>query len=351
MKPKVSVIIPVYNVEKQLSRCVDSVINQSLRELEIILVDDGSPDKSPQICDEYKEKDNRIKVIHNTNGGVSDARNAGLNLASGEYISFLDPDDWIEKVMLETMYNKIKIDSSDIAVCSYAIDYPNNNFSINKELPISVDCTNNIADAIYSLDSNDMFNVVWNKLYRYDLLKENKIRFEIDGVPGEDLLFNCAAFQKAKLVSFDYEVLYHYMREDEDTLVNTYKSNLYTQVQRFNRARKTLYDFYHMNSVKEITCYANSYVGYIFSCIPNLFRKNCSLSRKQKIVFFKNLIKDDEFQNYLMVAQKKGVHEKTFYIVSKSRNSVIMYCVYSLLFMVRNSSEVFYRHMRMKILT
>ena len=351
MKPKVSVIIPTYNVERQLPRCVDSIINQSLREIEIILVDDGSPDKCPQICDEYKERDSRIKVIHKTNGGLSDARNAGLNLATGEYILFLDSDDWIDEIMLERLYYRASTDFSDVVVCSYIIDYSNNNFSIKKELSTFVRYTDNIAEAIYNLDLDGMFNVVWNKLYRYDLLKENNLYFELDGVPGEDLLFNCATFEKVKRVSFENKILHHYMREDEDTLVHTYKSNLYSQVQRFNRARKTLYDFYNMISVEETTCYADSYVGYIFSCVPNLFRKNCDLSRKEKISFLGKILNNEELQYYMRTANKKGPYEKIFYAMIKSRNSIFMYTIYSLLFMIRNSFEEFYRHVRMKILT
>ena len=103
--PKVSVIIPVYKVEAYLSRCVDTVINQTLKELEIILVDDGSPDNCPAICDEYALKDERIKVVHKTNGGLSSARNAGLRIATGEYIFFLDSDDWLELDGMELLYN------------------------------------------------------------------------------------------------------------------------------------------------------------------------------------------------------------------------------------------------------
>lgn len=96
MNPLISVIVPIYNVEKYLARCVDSIVNQTYKNLEIILVDDGSPDRCPQMCDDYAEKDSRIKVVHKKNGGLSDARNAGMAVATGEYISFIDSDDWID---------------------------------------------------------------------------------------------------------------------------------------------------------------------------------------------------------------------------------------------------------------
>ena len=107
MNPMISVIVPIYNVEKYLARCVDSIVNQTYKNLEIILVDDGSPDRCPQMCDDYAEKDSRIKVIHKKNGGLSDARNAGMAVATGEYISFIDSDDWIETSMFELLLNNI----------------------------------------------------------------------------------------------------------------------------------------------------------------------------------------------------------------------------------------------------
>ena len=107
MNPLISVIVPIYNVEKYLARCVDSIVNQTYKNLEIILVDDGSPDRCPQMCDDYAEKDSRIKVVHKKNGGLSDARNAGMAVATGEYISFIDSDDWIETSMFELLLNNI----------------------------------------------------------------------------------------------------------------------------------------------------------------------------------------------------------------------------------------------------
>ena len=113
----ISVIIPIYNVEKYLCRCLDSIISQSYKDLEIILVDDGSPDNSPSICDSYARNDNRIKVIHKTNGGLSAARNTGLKYAMGDFISFIDSDDYIEPKMYEILFNLITKFDSDISMC------------------------------------------------------------------------------------------------------------------------------------------------------------------------------------------------------------------------------------------
>ena len=115
--PKISVIIPVYGVELYLDKCIESVVNQTYRNLEIILVDDGSPDRCPTICDEWAELDNRNKVIHKKNGGLSDARNAGIRIASGELIGFVDSDDWISEGMYQLLYENMIENNSDISAC------------------------------------------------------------------------------------------------------------------------------------------------------------------------------------------------------------------------------------------
>ena len=118
-KPLLSIIVPVYNVEKYIERCIKSILNQSFTNFELILVDDGSPDNCGKICDEYKKKDSRIKVIHKKNGGLSDARNAGIERAKGEYIAFVDSDDFINKYMYEILYKNAKKWDADISICNF----------------------------------------------------------------------------------------------------------------------------------------------------------------------------------------------------------------------------------------
>ena len=118
-EPLISVIVPIYNVEQYLENCINSILNQTYRNLEVILVDDGSPDNCGGICDLYSDKDPRIKVIHKQNGGLSDARNKGLDAATGEYLAFVDSDDTILPEMIDKLYQRIVIDQSDLAFCGY----------------------------------------------------------------------------------------------------------------------------------------------------------------------------------------------------------------------------------------
>ena len=134
MENLISVIVPVYNVEKYLDKCINSLINQSYNNLEIILIDDGSTDNCGEICDKYALKDNRIKVIHKKNEGLSAARNLGISISKGDYIIFIDSDDWVDKEILLKLLNLIKKYNSDIAVCDYLLTYDENEYIEKEEI-------------------------------------------------------------------------------------------------------------------------------------------------------------------------------------------------------------------------
>ena len=170
-KPLVSIIIPVYNVEKYLDKCLDSVVNQTYTNLEIILVDDGSPDRCPAICDEWKSRDSRIKVIHQPNGGLSRARNAGLKIATGEFIGFVDSDDWIEPDMYETLLSTMLETGADIVVCNFYCEEVNSDAFIQKpKSPVIERYTAEEALKLLISEKTFIHPVVWNKLFRKHLL-------------------------------------------------------------------------------------------------------------------------------------------------------------------------------------
>lgn len=201
---KISVIVPIYKVEKYLDRCIDSIINQTYKHLEIILVDDGSPDYCPQMCDEWAKKDNRIKVIHKINGGVSSARNAGLDVATGEYIQFVDSDDYLELDACETLINKIVNNNADIVVSAFK--------SIGKHIKcIKTEnfSTHKLMQAVQNLYKYGALNAVWNKLYKKDVI--NNIRFQEDMKYGEDLYFNLQYIKKCRTIVYTSQQLYNYV--------------------------------------------------------------------------------------------------------------------------------------------
>lgn len=214
MNPLISVIVPIYNVEKYLSRCVDSIINQTYKNLEIILVDDGSPDNCPKMCDDYAEKDSRIKVVHKKNGGLSDARNAGMTVASGEYISYIDSDDYVAVDFFEILLNTIQKENSDIAECGVVKFYEDNRFDdFADDLSVK---TYETQDALSALIAENPFHQhVWNKLYKTELVKD--IPYAV-GKLNEDEFWTYQVFGKAQKISKVNKIMYFYFQRNSSIM-------------------------------------------------------------------------------------------------------------------------------------
>ncbi len=218
-KDIISVIVPIYNVEKYLNRCIDSIINQTYKNLEIILVDDGSPDNCPKICDEYAKKDDRIKVIHKENGGLSDARNKGIKIASGEYIGFVDSDDYIDEKMYEYLLKLIKDNNAEISVCGYKKVYSEEIEYISYGKDTVLDTTEGLKTLLYN---NDVGNYVWNKLFLTSSFKENNIEFP-KGKIMEDILTTYKLYEKANRIAIGTDEFYNYVQR-ENSIVGSKSS-------------------------------------------------------------------------------------------------------------------------------
>lgn len=213
----VSVIVAVYNIEEYLPRCIDSILAQTYRNLEIILVDDGSTDSSGSICDNYAQKDRRIKVIHKKNGGLSDARNAGLDKASGDYIGFVDGDDWIDEDMYRAMYEACEKEKAQIAACRYK--------QITRSGIIDASAGNSVslskAEALEIYVCGDerylIYNSVWSKLFAKELIFG--MRFPV-GKNSEDIMFTTKAFCKMERLAYLDKAYYNYVLDREGSIMN-----------------------------------------------------------------------------------------------------------------------------------
>lgn len=220
MDSLISIVVPIYNVEPYLPRCVDSLLGQTYTNLEIILVDDGSPDNCPKICDEYVKKDNRIKVIHKKNGGLSDARNAGMQVATGEYISFIDSDDWIRPEMIEDMYNRMIEDNSDLV--SSGVIWVDENGAEIRTATVSKNCVLNTEQAMSELiNDGKIKQYVWNKLYKTDLIKD--IQFD-KGKYHEDVFWSYKVIGGAERVSIDKNSYYFYVQRSGSIMGEKYSA-------------------------------------------------------------------------------------------------------------------------------
>ena len=225
MKPLVSVIVPIYNVEEYLSKCIESIINQTLSNIEIILVNDGSTDSSGVIADNYAKKDSRIKVIHKKNGGQGSARNTGIELATGEYIGFVDSDDWIDLDMYDKLYNAAINNKATVAICNRKVLDENDNIKtvVNIKEKVIENVKNNIVDYIIDDLLYKHTVVVCNKIYRSEIIKENKIYFkEVKEIGSEDALFNYEVlFYADKIVAIN--TTYHNQLAREGSTAREYK--------------------------------------------------------------------------------------------------------------------------------
>ncbi len=207
-QPLISVIVPVYKVEKYLPRCIESLVHQSYANLEIILVDDGSPDNCPAVCDDYVKRDSRLQVIHKENGGLSDARNVGFDHSTGEYIAFIDSDDYVHPQMLEILCRLLIEENSEIAVCNFqpfsgtAPESPSE--EIRTETLSGMDATMRLYQRKYATQAV----VAWDKLYRRHIIEENRF---VVGKFNEDEFFSYKALLKASRVTFTSQRLYYYL--------------------------------------------------------------------------------------------------------------------------------------------
>ena len=228
---KFSIIIPIYKVEQYLHECVDSVLNQTFRDFEVILVDDGSPDSCPLICDEYAQKDKRVKVIHKPNGGLADARNAGLDVAEGDYICFIDSDDYlINNHVLSLLADKTQT-NPDVVHYKFIEWYERDGHLGKCNFDYRVETEGRTVAEIYCelIDKDAYYNSAWSKIIKRNLLHENNIQFE-KGILGEDNEWYYHVVMVAKSLMLVDEPLYVYRRRGNSITTSITEKNLRDQL-------------------------------------------------------------------------------------------------------------------------
>lgn len=262
MNPLISVIIPVYKVEKYLDSCVESVVGQTYQNLEIILVDDGSPDHCPEMCDAWEEKDKRIKVIHKQNGGVGSARNEGIKLASGDWVWFVDSDDTIEENAI-TLLSEVFAQTPDLIV-------------FNKEENEVYQKDNRFFDEYYF---RYRFGFEpWNKLYKLNIIRQNGLKFDTEEKIGEDLLFNIKYYKYAKNYVFTDLKLYNYRIREDSAMGEKDPERLEKQLSVYSK----IYDFYK-NDLNEKTL-AQLFIMHLVSGINQSDKADLKNEEKHSLV-------------------------------------------------------------------
>lgn len=285
----ISVIIPIYNVENYLDKCLESIINQTYKKIEIILVNDGSTDDSLRICEKYSKIDKRITIIDQKNAGVSNARNTGIKKANGDYIIFIDPDDYININMLQILYDNINIvDDIDISICAFEKVYF---YEKNNSINIVGKNEKNFLDKTTLLKwmtKNEYFQgFVWNKLYKKSIINKHKILFNEDISVCEDFLFNSEYIDKINKGIYTQEKLYYYYQRKD----SAYNGKFNKKWLSVKEAYEAIVNIYKKNNLYEYV--GLKYIGLIL----NLDLKEKIIRSGEKIDI--NQI-DEKINNYLM---------------------------------------------------
>lgn len=329
--PLISIIVPVYNVELYLNRCIDSILAQTLQNFELILVNDGSTDYSPSICDEYSKKDSRIKVIHKKNARVASARNDGIKKAIGKYISLIDSDDWIEPNMLDKMYCKAKEFDLDFVMCDFTKKGVTEEFTVSQPIEEGYYDKEKIIKKLFS--SLIMFENIefpatisnWTCLFKREFLIENKLYYDEDIHYCEDSIFGSKVMYNAN--SFYYmkgEYLYNYFYNPNSTTttVNMNKWHSYIKInQRLeNYFKSASFDFTRQIKINMLYFTLN-FLGEI---------KKSNLSFLEKMNECKKILNDERVKNIFIDFNIPKVSPKLILVINMIKYR--RWLIYSMIF-------------------
>lgn len=302
MKPTVSIVVPVYNAEDTLYECVESILGQTYGAVEVILTDDGSTDKSPDICNFFAEKDTRVKVIHKPNGGVSTARNAGLDACTGDYITFTDSDDTLEPDFIETAITAFDKTDADVFICSLVMENAENSvkYGVSEDKMWSV---RELFENIYSEYPQICVACVASKVYKAGIIYDNKCRFDTSLWRGEDTLFALDCLKNAEKVYFSAQIGYHYRRLNDDSLFSKYNRDIYAIHKRVYGEMRNLMSEQKC-STDAMTRFDEMYFYMLVGCIHAVVRAD----NKNAIEVIKKIGKDSCIKTLRLcqIGQKKS---------------------------------------------
>jgi len=326
INPQISIIVPVYNVEKYLHKCIDSVLAQTLTNFELILVDDGSQDKSGKICDEYFGEDDRIIVIHKKNGGVSSARNTGLDKATGHYICFIDSDDTVDNDYLAVMYRLAAESNADLVICGLKmfsngkqVDYGSNNIGLYK--------SEEFAKIFLNLLNSSYLNYVYSKLYKTKLIK-NKLYFDQSIDIGEDTIFVLEVLKNIELICISNNKPYNYYLHGSNTLTQKFRDNKYEVLLSLYKKTESLAKNWSLNSDEHNKLLLQRYFDFAIPCIMAVSSPNCSITAQEKINYIKSIYDETTYKNNFVHMHKIDLRVSNKLQIVIKTNSAILLLLY-----------------------
>lgn len=331
----ISIIVPIYKVEKFINQCVDSILGQSYKDIEIILVDDGSPDNCPHICDKYAEEDSRIKVVHKKNGGLMSARQAGLRVASGEYVGFVDGDDWIESDMYESFADVIEKYHPDIVLCEFFYSFADKEtpseqklkreFFTKQEIEQDIFPTMLFKTPYYRFGINPC---CWSKVFKKELLESKLFHVTPKIKIGEDAAFTYPCILSAGSLAYIDKSLYHY-RSNPDSMTNVYDESLENTIMLPYEILKAQFSASEYDFSKQLSYYLLYMINLV---VRNEANPSCKKRTADKIKTLKAFTNNSD-----VVAAGKGVDSSLLPVHTKLvakflawKNPYLLY-LYSLL--------------------
>lgn len=334
-KPLISVIVPIYNVEQYISKCIESIINQTYKNIEIICVDDGSTDGSYEVIAKCAQADGRIKIIRKNNEGVSQARNSALDIASGDYIMFVDSDDWIDENCCEYSINIATSTGCDVVIWDYIREFenvskPKHIFDSDKSFDES-DVKRKlhrkligiIEDELKSPEKSDDLCTIWGKLYIRDCIYKNNIRFyDIHKIGTyEDGLFNLLVFENVRSAVYIRKYFYHYRKNNYHSITNSYNPNL---VKQHERILEYMYKYICENKL------GNEYIEALNNRTALelvVYGLNILKLRSGKIKALRKILNDSRYYNSYcnLKIQFMPIHWRIFYLLAKYKCTIGIY--------------------------
>ncbi|SEC07556.1 glycosyltransferase [Paenibacillus sp. GP183] len=333
MSQKVSVIIPVYNAERYIASCLESLLSQTLQECEFIFINDGSKDNSRQIIEKYQRADQRIKLINQENEGVSSARNVGLNEAAGEYIGFVDADDYIEHEMYETLYNAAKQSNCDVVISNFESELEGHKVITRYPFPIETVLKKDFLEEEilpYFLKADNL-NTAWNKIYKTEVIKENHIKFPSKVALGEDGIFNMKFFSHANLTKYIDYTGYHYRKVTGSATRNLSEKDYFKRaLEVYHLELPEVYDG-KTDRVKMRQFKSIKLINSVMSYIHLYFTPTKEVSFGKRYIYVKNMIGNQYVREALPIYYNEIYHSLGRYekfIADKIRNKSILglYC-------------------------
>lgn len=319
---KISVIMPVYRVEDYVGRAIESMLAQTLKDFEFLIVDDGSPDRSGEICDRYAKKDRRIRVLHLKNGGAPAARNAAMELARGKYLYFLDSDDWAEPEMLEEMYLLAEKHRAQLVVAGFFIDtyYGKNEYRTDHFVPEEAVYYNKeeFRKNSYKLFDKNMLYTPWNKLYLREYIETYGLRFP--KTLWDDFPFNLSVIHQVERVAVTERQYYHFIRARAESETAAYRPGMYEKREEEHGWLLDLYKSWRIRTPEIREFVARRYIERFIGCVENLTNPNCRMNYREKRHEVRKMLKNPRVSESLRFAVPRSFYMKALLIPVRMRS-------------------------------